>query len=132
MKRAIVIVLDGVGIGALPDAVDYGDEGSNTLANLASAAGGLNIPNLGALGLGNIGPIDGVPSADKPMAAYGKMAEKSIVLCSAMGWFRAVHTPTPVLVPVMVAVTTPFPQYTSVFVGGDSSPMGPLSPPKRL
>ncbi|QGG46524.1 phosphopentomutase [Heliorestis convoluta] len=76
-KRAIIIVLDSVGIGAMPDAHLYGDEGTNTLGNVASAVGGLNLPTLGQLGLGNIGPIEGVPAVDKPLAAYGKMAEKA-------------------------------------------------------
>lgn len=77
MKRAIVIILDGVGIGELPDAGDYGDIGSNTLVNLAKCAGGLNIPNLACLGLGNIAPIEGVPAVDQPIASYGKMAQVS-------------------------------------------------------
>ncbi len=77
MKRVILIVLDGVGIGELPDASNYGDEGSNTLANTAEAVGGLNLPNMGKLGLSNIHPIKGVPFKDKPLAFYGKMAEAS-------------------------------------------------------
>lgn len=77
MKRVILIVLDGVGIGELPDASKYGDEGSNTLANTAEAVGGLNLPNMGKLGLSNIHPIKGVPFEDKPLAFYGKMAEAS-------------------------------------------------------
>ena len=75
-KRIIVTVLDSVGIGAMPDAGLYGDTGSNTLANLAAAVGGLNVPNLAKLGLGNIHPLAGV----KPQSAsgcYGKMAEVS-------------------------------------------------------
>ncbi len=77
MKRAIVIVLDGVGIGELPDASDYGDTGSNTLCNLAAKVGGLNLPNLAAMGLGNIADIKGVPRVERAMASYGKMAERS-------------------------------------------------------
>src|SRR3954470_20926593 len=60
-RRACVIVLDAVGAGALPDASDYGDEGSNTLANVAKAVGGLDLPNLEALGLGNVEPLEGCP-----------------------------------------------------------------------
>jgi len=75
IRRAIVIVLDGTGIGALPDAGRYGDEGSNTLGNLAEAVGGLKLPHLQELGLGNIGPIRGVPPVARPVAAWGKMAE---------------------------------------------------------
>ncbi|MFA0783872.1 phosphopentomutase [Fervidibacter sacchari] len=76
-RRAILFVLDGVGIGELPDAADYGDEGSNTLANMAKAVGGLNLPNLQRMGLGNIERIEGVPPAEKPIACYGKMREVS-------------------------------------------------------
>jgi phosphopentomutase len=59
--RACVIVLDAVGAGALPDADQYGDEGSNTLANVAKAVGGLDLPNMEALGLGNIEELEGCP-----------------------------------------------------------------------
>ncbi|MEO0067540.1 MAG: phosphopentomutase [candidate division WOR-3 bacterium] len=75
--RAIIIVLDGVGCGELPDAGRFNDCGSNTLAHLADAVGGLFLPNLARLGLGNIIRIKGVPAQKKPEAAYGKMAEKS-------------------------------------------------------
>ena len=53
-RRAFVVVLDACGVGALPDAADYGDEGTNTLAHLAEAAGGLDLPACGRLGLGSI------------------------------------------------------------------------------
>jgi phosphopentomutase len=72
-----LLVLDGVGIGELPDAADYGDEGSNTLVNMAKAVGGLNLPNLQRMGLGNIEQIEGIPPAEKPIACYGKMREVS-------------------------------------------------------
>lgn len=75
--RAIVLVLDSVGAGALPDAGDYGDEGSNTLGNTARAAGGLAMPNLGAMGLGNITGILGVPPVERPVASWGRNAEAS-------------------------------------------------------
>lgn len=77
MKRAIVIILDGMGIGELPDANKYGDVGSDTLVNLAKRVGGLNIPNLGKLGLGCIRPIRGVSCYEEPLGSYGKMAEIS-------------------------------------------------------
>jgi len=73
----VLIVLDGVGAGELPDADRYGDQGSNTLANTAEAVGGLSLPHLQALGLGNILPVRGVPAVPRPRAAYGKMAEVS-------------------------------------------------------
>lgn len=77
MKRAIVLVLDGVGIGELPDAAEYGDEGSNTLGNLAQICGGIKLPVLERLGLGNISVIKGIRQVDKPLACFGKMAERS-------------------------------------------------------
>ena len=61
MPRACVIVLDAVGAGELPDAAEYGDEGSDTLGNVARAVGGLDLPNLEALGLGNVEPLEGCP-----------------------------------------------------------------------
>jgi phosphopentomutase len=75
--RFTLIVLDSVGIGEMPDAAQYGDAGSSTLGNLARAVGGLKLPNLERLGLGNIGPIQGVPGAAHPSGSYGKMAERS-------------------------------------------------------
>ena len=65
--RAFVVVLDAVGVGELPDAADYGDAGANTLAHLAREAGGLDLPVLGALGLGSIIDIEGVPPAAAPV-----------------------------------------------------------------
>ena len=61
-----MLVIDACGAGALPDAADYGDEGTNTLSHLAQAAGGLRLPALGALGLGSILEIDGVPPSRGP------------------------------------------------------------------
>lgn len=77
LQRAIVIVFDSLGVGALPDAAQFGDVGSNTLANTAQAVGGLNLPNLAKLGLGNIIPVKGVRPASHPLGSYGKMAELS-------------------------------------------------------
>jgi phosphopentomutase len=71
--RVVLIVLDSVGIGEMPDAADYGDAGSDTLGNLARARP-LDLPNLCALGLGNIRPFDGLPAALKPAASYGRCA----------------------------------------------------------
>lgn len=75
-KRVMLIVLDSVGVGALPDAHLYGDEGSNTLGNIARRVK-LALPNLGKLGLGNIVPIEGIAPAAAPLGAFGKMAELS-------------------------------------------------------
>ena len=75
--RAIVLVLDSVGVGELPDAAAYGDEGSNTLGNISRAVGGLAMPNLQAMGLGNITPIEGVSPNPTPVASWGRNAERS-------------------------------------------------------
>jgi phosphopentomutase len=73
LKRAILIVLDGVGAGANPDAAAYGDEGASSLEHCAQAIGGLALPHLGAIGLGNITPIVGTPLRDACSGAYGRM-----------------------------------------------------------
>jgi phosphopentomutase len=77
VNRVIILVFDSLGVGALPDAADYGDTGANTLGNIARQAGGLSLPEFERLGLGNIIPIDGVLPADKPAAAFGKLTEVS-------------------------------------------------------
>lgn len=84
MKRAILIVLDSVGIGAAPDAADYDDAGANTLLHAAEAAGGLHLPCLQKMGLGNIPSIltpglriPGVPPCNSPQADFGAMRELS-------------------------------------------------------
>jgi len=74
--RAVVLVLDSVGVGVLPDAEDYGDLGSGTLANRARVVGGLFLPTLGALGLGNITEVLGVPPVAAPAAAWGRCVER--------------------------------------------------------
>ena len=78
MKKAILIVLDSVGIGEMPDAHKYGDVGSNTLGNIAKAVGGMDLPNLESLGLGNIAPLEGVREIHPSEGAYGKSAELSV------------------------------------------------------
>ncbi len=77
IKRVIVIVLDSVGIGELPDAADFGDVGSHTLGNMAREVGGLQLPNMEQMGLGNIAILEGVVPRVHPKAAFGKMAEVS-------------------------------------------------------
>ena len=71
MRRAAIIVLDGVGIGPAHDSAQYGDEGSNTLGNVARAVGGLSVPRLKSLGLGQCAAIDGVAPVSSPEAAFG-------------------------------------------------------------
>jgi len=77
IKRVLLVVLDGVGAGELPDAAQYGDVGSNTLGHTAIAVGGLALPTMGRLGLGNITPIAGVPPMALSIGCYGKMHEAS-------------------------------------------------------
>src|SRR6202011_2133928 len=73
MPRACVIVMDACGVGALPDAADYGDAGANTLAHIAAAEGGLRLPALQRLGLGSILALDGVDPATEP-AIHGRLS----------------------------------------------------------
>src|SRR5579872_1044850 len=75
LKRAIVVVLDGVGVGANPDAHAYGDDGASSLEHCASAIGSLSLPYLGSIGLGNITPILGTPPTEQARGSYGRMAE---------------------------------------------------------
>jgi phosphopentomutase len=75
--RAFLIVLDGVGIGALPDAADYGDAGSHTLRHVGEATGGLRLPTLERLGLGRIDALPGVRALADPRGAHGRMSERS-------------------------------------------------------
>lgn len=103
--KAVVIVLDSVGIGELPDAHLYGDEGSNTLVNIAKAVGGLNLPNLQKLGLGNIESIPGMPPVKNPEAAHGKMAEKSAGKDTTTGHWELMG----------VVLSKPFPLYPEGF-----------------
>ncbi|NOQ42402.1 MAG: phosphopentomutase [Desulfuromusa sp.] len=76
-NRIILIILDGVGIGALPDAGEYGDQGAATLQHVAQVTGGLYLPHLEQLGLGWIASIEGVAKVSAPVGCWGKMAEKS-------------------------------------------------------
>jgi phosphopentomutase len=73
----VILVLDGVGIGEAPDSAQYGDAGSDTLGNLARALGGLALPNLAAVGLGNIADLPGVPEVPTPRGAWGTMLPAS-------------------------------------------------------
>ena len=76
-RRFVIVVADSVGCGALPDARDYGDEGSDTLGNVSRAVGGLRLPVMGRMGLGNLTASAGVPPEPAPSAWVGKMAERS-------------------------------------------------------
>lgn len=84
-KRAVVIVFDSLGIGALPDAALYGDEGSDTLDNLARAAGGVSLPTLSSMGLGLIEGVETVEAVLEPSGSYGRMKERSAGKDTATG-----------------------------------------------
>ncbi len=105
MPRACVIVLDAVGAGELPDAADYGDEGSNTLGNIARAVGGLDLPNLEALGLGNVMPLEGCPPQPGAPAVAGRLLERSKGKDTTTGHWEHMGIVTP----------TPFPTYPHGF-----------------
>jgi phosphopentomutase len=77
-RRAIVLIIDGFGVGAAPDAAEFGDEStSNTLANVSAAVNGLELPNLAKLGLANLTPIAGTAPVDQPVGFFGKLQEAS-------------------------------------------------------
>src|SRR3989440_789983 len=105
MPRACVIVLDAVGAGALPDAAAYGDEGSDTLGNVARVVGGLDLPNLEALGLGNVEPLEGCPPQPGAPAVAGRLLERSKGKDTTAGHWELMGVVTP----------TPFPTYPQGF-----------------
>lgn len=105
IKRIAVIVLDGVGAGELPDADEYGDRGSNSLANTARVLGGINLPNMGEIGLGNITPVQGVPPREHTRGAYGKCREISKGKDSVTGHWELMG----------IEVRKPFPTYPNGF-----------------
>ncbi len=104
-RRAILVVLDGVGIGAAHDAARYGDAASNTLGNLAAALGGVQLPQLERLGLGRIAPIAGVAALDHAAAAFGSLQPASEGKDSTTGHWELCG----------VHLERPFPVYPSGF-----------------
>jgi phosphopentomutase len=105
IKRVILIVLDSVGCGDAPDAGDYGDEGANTLANTARAVGGLKLPHLGQLGLGNLTSIEGVAPVRGATGAYGRLTEVSAGKDTTTGHWELMGLP----------LSKPFPTYPEGF-----------------
>ena len=99
MPRACVIVLDAVGAGALPDAERFGDEGSDTLGNVARAVGGLDLPNLEALGLGNVAPLEGCPPQPGAPAVAGRLLERSSGKDTMTGHWELMGVITPQALP---------------------------------
>jgi phosphopentomutase len=98
-KRACVIVLDAVGAGELPDAADFGDAGSSTLGNVARAVGGLKLPNLQKLGLGNVMELEGCPPLEGAPAVAGRLQERSQGKDTTTGHWELVGVITPVAMP---------------------------------
>lgn len=94
-----MIVLDAVGAGELPDSAEYGDEGSNTLGNLAQAVGGLDLPNMEALGLGNIMPLVGCPPQPGAPAVAGRLLERSKGKDTTTGHWEMAGIVTPTAFP---------------------------------
>jgi phosphopentomutase len=95
MPRACIIVLDAVGAGELPDAAEYGDEGSDTLGNVARAVGGLDLPNLEALGLGNVEPLEGCRPQEGAPAVAGRLIERSKGKDTTTGHWELMGVVTP-------------------------------------
>src|SRR5690625_2380381 len=77
-KRIFLVILDSVGIGEAPDAKAYNDVGADTLGNIAKHMGGIHLPNLQSLGLGNIKNVEGLHSVSNPLGHYTKMIEASV------------------------------------------------------
>ena len=99
MSRACVIVLDAVGAGELPDAAEFGDEGSDTLGNVARAVGGLDLPNLEAFGLGNVEPLEGCPPQPGAPAVAGRLVERSKGKDTTTGHWEMMGIVTPQALP---------------------------------
>jgi len=97
LKRAVILILDGVGIGEAPDAAAYGDAGSDTLGNVARACGGLDLPRLERFGLGNIRPLDGLERRGDAAGAWGTMRPASAGKDSTAGHWEiaGVHLERP-------------------------------------
>jgi len=105
MKRAVILVLDGVGAGEAPDAADYGDKGSNTLGHVARAVGGFKLPALARHGLGNVLPLDGTPPDLYCDGAWGRMQPASAGKDSTTGHWEIAG----------VHIARAFPTYPSGF-----------------
>jgi phosphopentomutase len=104
-RRALILVLDGVGIGEAPDAAAYGDVGSDTLGNLARAVGGFDLPNLERAGLGHIKPLQGMDGSRESAGAFGLMIPRSAGKDSTTGHWEIAG----------VHLAKPFPTYPRGF-----------------
>lgn len=104
-RRAILIILDSLGIGAAPDCQLFGDHDCNTLGHMAESVGGLSLPQLQALGLGNIAYIQGVEPSPAPRASFGKMQERSVGKDTTTGHWEMMG----------IVLNSPFPTYPEGF-----------------
>jgi phosphopentomutase len=98
-RRAVVLVLDGVGVGAAVDADRFGDAGADTLGHVAAAVGGLRLPELERLGLGAIAPLTGVAAVERPQALVGRLAERSAAKDTTTGHWELMGCRTDVAPP---------------------------------
>lgn len=105
MDRIILLILDSLGIGELPDAKDYNGQGSDTLGNIIKALGGISIPNLESMGLGLIQGVEGLQKTKKPIASFGRMAEASKGKDTSTGHFEIAG----------IIIDKPFPTYPDGF-----------------
>jgi phosphopentomutase len=105
VKRVLLIVLDSVGCGDAPDADLYHDSGSNTLANTSKAVNGLNLPNLGSLGLGNLTDIEGVAPTSEALGGFGRLTEVSAGKDTTTGHWELTG----------ITLEMPFPTYPNGF-----------------
>ncbi|KOF56492.1 phosphopentomutase [Clostridium sp. DMHC 10] len=105
INRVIWIVLDSVGMGEMYDADKYGDAGSNTLGHISKSLGGINIPNLVKLGLGDIDTMEGIEKCSEPLGAYGRFAEASVGKDTTTGHWEMTG----------IISKTPFPTYPNGF-----------------
>lgn len=104
-RRAVMLVLDGVGCGEAPDAAAYGDVGSHTIGNVARAVGGLALPNMARLGLGHVADIPGVVAVPHPIGGWGTLTPRSSGKDSTTGHWELAG----------VQLDTPFPTYPQGF-----------------
>src|SRR3989338_8733792 len=105
IQRVILLILDSLGIGELPDAKEYNDEGSNTLNNIIRATGSIHLPNLEAMGVGLIQGVEGLERVKNPIASYGRLAEASIGKDTFIGHWEIAG----------LIINKPFPTYPDGF-----------------
>ena len=98
INRVFVVVMDSLGVGAMPDSPEYGDVGVNTLGHISEAVDTFEIPNLQKLGMANVTPLKQVPQVEKPLGYYGKLNEKSLAKDTMTGHWEMMG----------LEITTPF------------------------